>query len=62
MFNSLSVGDGFIRPEVRTFVNSGQATSINEKRSSLGTDKSVPYKDGFKEPANSVLKTPRIRF
>jgi len=24
------VGDGFIRPEVRTFVNSGQVTSIKQ--------------------------------
>jgi len=37
------VGDGFIRPEVCTLVNSGQATSINAERSNLGTDKSVPY-------------------
>ncbi|MCL2047362.1 MAG: hypothetical protein FWG87_01430 [Defluviitaleaceae bacterium] len=38
------VGDGFIRPELRTFVNSGRVTSINAERGSLGTDKSVPYK------------------
>ncbi|MCL2048765.1 MAG: hypothetical protein FWG87_08560 [Defluviitaleaceae bacterium] len=38
------VGDGFIRPEVCTLVNSGQATSINAERGNLGTDKSVPYK------------------
>ncbi|MCL2048057.1 MAG: hypothetical protein FWG87_04950 [Defluviitaleaceae bacterium] len=37
------VGDGFIRPEVRTFVNSGRVTSINAERGNLGTDKSVPY-------------------
>ncbi|MCL2047792.1 MAG: hypothetical protein FWG87_03600 [Defluviitaleaceae bacterium] len=42
--NSLFVGDGFIRPEVRTFVNSGRATSIKAERGNLGTDKSVPYK------------------
>ncbi|MCL2049673.1 MAG: hypothetical protein FWG87_13220 [Defluviitaleaceae bacterium] len=39
------VGDGFIRPEVRTFVNSGRATSINAQRGNLGTDKSVPYEN-----------------
>ncbi|MCL2048862.1 MAG: hypothetical protein FWG87_09055 [Defluviitaleaceae bacterium] len=38
------VGDGFIRPEICTFVNSGGATSINSQRGNLGTDKSVPYK------------------
>ncbi|MCL2049545.1 MAG: hypothetical protein FWG87_12570 [Defluviitaleaceae bacterium] len=38
------VGDGFIRPEVRTLVNSGRVTSINAERGNLGTDKSVPYK------------------
>ncbi|MCL2049153.1 MAG: hypothetical protein FWG87_10555 [Defluviitaleaceae bacterium] len=37
------VGDGFIRPEVRTFVNSGQVTSINAERGNLGADKSAPY-------------------
>ncbi|MCL2049114.1 MAG: hypothetical protein FWG87_10345 [Defluviitaleaceae bacterium] len=37
------VGDGFIRPEVCTFVNSRRVTSINAERGSLGTDKSVPY-------------------
>ncbi|MCL2048072.1 MAG: hypothetical protein FWG87_05025 [Defluviitaleaceae bacterium] len=37
------VGDGFIRPEVCTFVNLGWATSINAQRGNLGTDKSVPY-------------------
>ena len=41
------VGDGFIRPEVRTFVNSGQVTSINAERGNLGTDKSVPYKNRY---------------
>ncbi|MCL2048383.1 MAG: hypothetical protein FWG87_06615 [Defluviitaleaceae bacterium] len=37
------VGDGFIRPEVHTFVNSRRATSIKAERGNLGTDKSVPY-------------------
>ena len=37
------VGDGFIRPEVRTFVNLGRVTCINAERGNLGTDKSVPY-------------------
>ncbi|MCL2047895.1 MAG: hypothetical protein FWG87_04115 [Defluviitaleaceae bacterium] len=37
------VGGGFIRPEVRTFVNLGKVTSINAERGNLGTDKSVPY-------------------
>ncbi|MCL2048773.1 MAG: hypothetical protein FWG87_08605 [Defluviitaleaceae bacterium] len=40
----LVVGDGFIRPEVCTFINSGRVTSINAQRGNLGTDKSVPYK------------------
>ncbi|MCL2048008.1 MAG: hypothetical protein FWG87_04705 [Defluviitaleaceae bacterium] len=39
------VGDGFIRPEVCTFVNSGRIPSINAERGNLGTDKSVPYKE-----------------
>ncbi|MCL2048349.1 MAG: hypothetical protein FWG87_06440 [Defluviitaleaceae bacterium] len=30
VFNSLFVGDGFIRPEVRTFVNLGRVTSIKQ--------------------------------
>ncbi|MCL2047928.1 MAG: hypothetical protein FWG87_04290 [Defluviitaleaceae bacterium] len=38
------VGDGFIRPEICTFVNLGRLPSINAKRGNLGTDKSVPYK------------------
>ena len=39
------VGDGFIRLEVRTLVNSSRVTtSINAERGNLGTDKSVPYK------------------
>ncbi|MCL2047216.1 MAG: hypothetical protein FWG87_00675 [Defluviitaleaceae bacterium] len=38
------VGDGFIRPEVCTLVNSGRVTSIKIERGNLGTDKSVPYK------------------
>ncbi|MCL2048407.1 MAG: hypothetical protein FWG87_06735 [Defluviitaleaceae bacterium] len=37
------VGDGFIRPEVRTFANSWQITPINAELGNLGTDKSVPY-------------------
>ncbi|MCL2049927.1 MAG: hypothetical protein FWG87_14490 [Defluviitaleaceae bacterium] len=32
------VGDGFIRPEVCTFVNSGRITSINAELGNLGTD------------------------
>ena len=39
------VGDGFIRPEVCTLVNSGWVTSINAERGNLGTDKSVPYRN-----------------
>ncbi|MCL2049208.1 MAG: hypothetical protein FWG87_10840 [Defluviitaleaceae bacterium] len=39
----LVVGDGFIRPEVGTFVNSGWVTCINAELGNLGTDKSVPY-------------------
>ncbi|MCL2049110.1 MAG: hypothetical protein FWG87_10325 [Defluviitaleaceae bacterium] len=39
------VGDGFIRPEVCTFVNSGRVTSTNAERGNLGTDKSVPYEE-----------------
>ncbi|MCL2049086.1 MAG: hypothetical protein FWG87_10200 [Defluviitaleaceae bacterium] len=42
------VGDGFIRPEVCTFVNLGRVTSINAERGSLGTDKSVPYKKAIR--------------
>jgi len=42
------VGDGFIRPEIRTFYNSGQVTSINAERDNLGTDKSVPYKNRYR--------------
>jgi len=41
----LIVGDGFIRPEICTFVNSGRVTCINAERGNLGTDKSVPYKN-----------------
>ncbi|MCL2049435.1 MAG: hypothetical protein FWG87_12000 [Defluviitaleaceae bacterium] len=40
-------------PDLRTFVNSGQITSINAERGNLGTDKSVPYKNlPPKKPAN----------
>ncbi|MCL2049488.1 MAG: hypothetical protein FWG87_12270 [Defluviitaleaceae bacterium] len=39
------VGDGFIRPEVCTLVNSWRVTCINAERGSLGTDKSVPCKN-----------------
>jgi len=42
-FSWVFVGDGFIRPEVCTFVISARATSINAERGNLGTDKSVPY-------------------
>jgi len=48
------VGDGFIRPEIRTFVNSGRITSINAEQGNLGTDKSVPYEN----PANAPHKNP----
>jgi len=44
-YNVLIVGDGFIRPEVCTFVNSGRITCINAGRGNLGTDKSVPYEN-----------------
>ncbi|MCL2047337.1 MAG: hypothetical protein FWG87_01300 [Defluviitaleaceae bacterium] len=47
------VGDGFIRPEVCTFINSGRVTSINAERGNLGTDKSVPYK----KPAKPLQQT-----
>jgi len=42
---TVTVGDGFIRPEVCTLVNSGWVTSIHAGLGNLGTDKSVPYEN-----------------
>ncbi|MCL2049011.1 MAG: hypothetical protein FWG87_09810 [Defluviitaleaceae bacterium] len=43
-YNALIVGDGFIRPEVRTFVNSGQVTSINTSEETSGRINPSPTK------------------
>jgi len=37
------VGDGFIRPEVCTFVSLRSVTCSSVERGKVGTDKSVPY-------------------
>ncbi|MCL2049154.1 MAG: hypothetical protein FWG87_10560 [Defluviitaleaceae bacterium] len=50
-----NVGGGFIRPEVRTFVNSARITSTNAKRGNLGTDKSVPYKKPTNPPTTNAI-------